>query len=89
MRQSSDQPFIELLNRARIGSLSSEDIAILKSHMTQSISHLPDFHYNALHLLSKRQKVNEMNSRILRNAVDKHVASVSAIHFYSQNISII
>ena len=85
MRQSSDQPFIELLNRARTASLTSEDITILKSHMTQSISHLPDFHNNALHLLSKRQKVCEMNSRILRNAVDKRIVSVSAIHFYSQN----
>ena len=63
MRQKSDIDFASLLNRVRVGSLSNEDIDVLKSRI---ISQEDDrYPHDALHVFTTNSLVNEHNMRML------------------------
>lgn len=84
VRQCSDKKFVSLLNRARVGSLTSQDIQQLKSRLTKPSTQLLSDTHKSLHLFPKRENVKNLNEKML-NIENNEVISVPALHFYSDN----
>ena len=63
MRQQGDNVFIDLLNNARVASLSEEDEQLLKSRFIPTNS--DDYPKNALHIFTENSLANEHNSTML------------------------
>ena len=79
MLQRSDQRYAELLNRARDGSLTSDDINLLKTIIIDSP--LPPFN-DAVHIYPTLKKVNEYNFKKLVETQEQ-ILTISATHEYT------
>ena len=84
MRQASDDYFIQLLNRARIGQLTPNDVTKLKSLLVDSSIQPSPHCCESLHLFPKRRSVQKINDEML-HLVSNDIITIPAIHFYSQN----
>ena len=85
LRQCNDSVFFQILNRARVGLLKSEDISTLKSKL---ISFDKESIQPHLHIYPLRKSVDELNRKqqqILTASDDTNSFNLNAEHYFSQN----
>lgn len=79
MRQQKNSTFVSLLQRGRVGCLSDDDIALLKSRMNKlPTSDIPQ----VLHIFPRRVDVDEHN-QLCQSMLTESSVVIPALHFFS------
>lgn len=73
MSQKKDSTYANLLNRARVGALSPEDIDLLKAKIP-----------SVLHIFAKIANVNQHN-QLCQSMLSDSMLTIHAVHFFSSN----
>ncbi|XP_070184181.1 ATP-dependent DNA helicase PIF1-like [Littorina saxatilis] len=81
MRQQKDNIFVSLLNRARVGLLSPDDIHLLKSKI-QKLQQ-PEI-CQVLHIFPRKRDVH-MHNEMCQSTLSETTTTIPAIHFFSSN----
>ena len=84
-RQGNYKRYAELLNRMRVGKLTTEDVKLLKSRVRPNLNH-PDIPDDALHVFCTNKEVNHINEQKLEiNLNEVHVLKADHICDTQQN----